>query len=117
VKSFIVVRLQAEGFHCWPDAPSQIAFLRVNHRHVFHVKLRIGVAHDDRELEFILVKRAAQGWFEAWLRSVDSSSCEQLAKSFVRWASATYGQRPVACEVSEDGENGAEVFNDLWSAG
>ena len=24
----IVVKLQVEGFHCWPDAPADVAFLR-----------------------------------------------------------------------------------------
>lgn len=96
-----------EGFHSWDDAPDPVAFLRDRHRHVFHVELTVEVDHDDRDIEFIMLKRALEAFIEAELADKDWS-CEQFALAIVDWATHEYGQ-PARCEVSEDGENGARV--------
>jgi hypothetical protein len=104
----IVVKTRAEGFHNWPDAPDEVAFLRANHRHEFHYELEIEVDHNDRELEFILVKR--------WLDSViprgelGHQSCEMIATAILEAAAKKYGVvRFISVGVFEDGENGAFV--------
>ena len=35
VRRWIRVRTTFEGFHCWPSAPNEVAFLRNVHRHLF----------------------------------------------------------------------------------
>jgi len=103
----VFCRTRFEAFHAWADAPDEVAFLRQRHRHEFHVELTVAVAHDDRNVEFILLKRALEDYIDRCLAHLDYS-CEQYAKSIARWAANTYAQ-PARCTVSEDGENGARV--------
>lgn len=107
----IVVRTRFEGIHRWQSAPDEVAFLRDFHRHEFHVELEMEVHHEDRELEFILVKRALDRFIdESGLKDPSPRSCETIAKRIISWAKQTYGLgRNISCGVFEDGENGARV--------
>lgn len=100
----IISRTRFEGFHCWPDAPEEVAFLRVNHRHEFHVKVWKIVTHDDRDIEFILFKREVDKCIRTLQETQDVShwSCEMWAREIGQHLDAD------GVEVSEDGENGAE---------
>ncbi len=95
-----------EARHCWPDAPAEVAFLRATHRHMFHVRAEAPVTHANRDIEFILLKRALVAVVQAQLATEDTGdwSCEH-------WAEYLLVQEPrlAAVEVSEDGENGARV--------
>ena len=98
---FITTRF--EGFHCWPEAPEQVSFLRDMHRHVFHVRLEVEVGHQDRDVEYILLKRDVDSYIEKIRKTpvTDTWSCET-------WASVLLEQfQAMSVEVSEDGENGA----------
>jgi len=110
---WIVVRTRFIAFHHWPNAPMKVAFLRSCHRHEFHVRLEIPVAHEDRELEFTLVKRELDAFLDVPNTFPTTASCELMAESIVRWAVATYPTKGIyrtyRCEVSEDGENGGLV--------
>lgn len=109
----IVVTLQVEGFHCWPQAPDEVDFLRHRHRHIFHIKCWKNVTHGDRDIEIILFKRAMIHYLnkrynqeEIYLTPIlefESKSCEQLAEELCVKFDLS------ACEVLEDGENGAYV--------
>lgn len=107
MKKYICVRTQFAGFHCWPNAPQEVAFLQLKHRHIFHVQVKIEVQHNDRELEFFMVK--------AYLDSImptgelGPTSCEMLAEAFITQLQLQYGKRNIECQVFEDGENGAIV--------
>ena len=105
MKISIIVTTRFEGFHCWPAAPDEVAFLRNVHRHVFTVKATIPVDHDDRDQEFFIVRRMIDARIAEIQVSehVESWSCE-------RWALALlehFGFE--SCEVWEDEENGARV--------
>ena len=57
----IIVNLQVEGIHNWPDAKKifpDVAFLSDPHRHMFHICCKKQVHHDDRDIEIIRFKRA-----------------------------------------------------------
>ena len=59
-KTNIIVNLQVDGLHSWPDARRvfpEVGFLADVHRHMFHVQLKKRVTHDDRDVEFIMFKR------------------------------------------------------------
>ena len=107
MKTSIIVRLEVEGVHRWPECPlTEVAFLKHRHRHNFHVRCIKRVDHSDRQVEIILFKREI-------LKSLGISygvpcdfgrmSCEDIAAELFRTFSLE------ACEVSEDGENGAIV--------
>ena len=106
-RTFISILWQFEGLHYYVNAPNEVAFLRLAHRHLFKCRAEIEVFHDDREIEFLLAKRylVQQSKYE-W----EGSSCEGIAKYFVTKLIAKYGERAITVEVSEDGENSAKVF-------
>lgn len=96
---------QFEGFHCWPDAPERHIYLRYVHRHVFHVRVEWEVSHNERELEFIELKRKTLDHIRLIKNGnvVDNWSCEHWAEELLKQLQAC------SVTVSEDGENGATV--------
>lgn len=109
-KTNIIISFQVEGFHCWPDAPKEVAFLRDNHRHMFWIEAEKEVKHDDRDIEIIMFKREIQAklLFKYGGNNgeliLGSKSCEMLAKEILE---------EFDCErvkVTEDNENGAVVY-------
>jgi hypothetical protein len=107
----IWVTFQQIGFHRYPNAPEEVAYLRDVHRHVFHFNVGIQVFHDDREIEFHM--------FMNWLRSLYANgdlelnykSCEMLAQDVTKSIYAKYDctKRRIEVTVSEDGECGATL--------
>lgn len=104
-EGFIYVTFDVEGYHSWPNAPEEVAFLRNMHRHMFKFKATLGVNHDDREVEFFMFQREVS----KSITCVDNKSCEMLARELCEYISSSYPGRYVEVEVSEDGENGAIV--------
>lgn len=107
INSSVVVTLQVEGIHHWPQCPlKDVAFLRAPHRHVFHVKARKAVTHDDRDVEIIMLKRKITAYFGI-VNDFGSRSCEMLAKELIEHFDL------LDCEVLEDGENGAYLWRSV----
>ena len=108
----IFITFQREGIHCWPDAIQQqgVEFLAHPHRHMFHFKVELEVKHNDREVEFILLKRELSGLYDEGVLKLDKKSCEMLAEELVGYVVNHYPCRRLAVEVSEDGENGARIL-------
>jgi len=109
----IVVRLQIEGLHCWPDAEKvfpEVGFLSDPHRHIFFIELKKKVYHDDRDIEFIMFKRDVQNYLykkyysdEKRCHNFFNMSCEMIAKELLKEFNCEF------VSVFEDNENGAEV--------
>lgn len=111
VKANIIFRTQFEATHHWPNCPlvDGVAFLRFEHRHVFHVTCKMPVAHTDRDVEFITAKREVTGYLREVYEGqfIGSMSCEMLCEDLFRqFPTLTY-----VC-VEEDGENGAEMWRE-----
>ncbi|MEY9179702.1 hypothetical protein [Bradyrhizobium sp. USDA 313] len=107
----IFVRFTMAGFHRWAGAPIGRAYLADRHRHLFHVEVRMQVAHDDREVEFHDLLDEARTIFAEDLGAngnYGSHSCEMLGRELGDRLAKQYG-RPVTVIVSEDGECGAQV--------
>lgn len=108
----IIVTAAVPGFHYWPRAPLGVAFLGERHRHVFHLRVEIPVRHDDRDVEFFHAQHALAMAVEDLFPRLEpglghefgANSCEAIARRLL-------AALPVAtaCEVWEDGENGARV--------
>tara|TARA_R110000868_G_scaffold132290_2_gene342957 strand:+ start:5337 stop:5555 length:219 start_codon:yes stop_codon:yes gene_type:complete len=56
MKKQIYISTSFEGLHQWKDAPDQVDFLRSAHRHIFNIKIYFEVNHNDRDLEFFMMK-------------------------------------------------------------
>lgn len=113
----IQVRTKFEGVHCYPDAPEKVAYLRQPHRHIFGVCVEVEVFHEDRELEFIILKHMVDGWIDG-LNAKDgcaecgAMSCEHMATmiwSYLKQRVGRSDERFWKVTVDEDGENGASV--------
>jgi hypothetical protein len=80
---------------------------------MFHIKAFKHVTHSDRDTEFIMLKNEITGYltnkyFDTITNSLmfGNRSCEMIAEELI----SAFGLS--ACEVSEDNENGAIVYND-----
>lgn len=113
LQRYVVVKVQVEGMHRWEACPfEEVKFLRNPHRHIFHITCKKAVEHNDRDIEIILLKRAVQNYltttrFDSGIGCLNfgNSSCEDIAEVLINEFNLT------ACQVLEDGENGAESFN------
>ncbi len=108
--SLIKVHFDFEGFHAYKGAPEEVAFLREIHRHIFHVYATVQVYHDDREIEFIILKRFLSKLVGRLYPDKLVGSCEMVAESIYDVLKSEYGyERYVRVEVYEDNENGGIV--------
>lgn len=115
----IFVQTMFESVHAWEDAPEEHKLLRNPHRHMFHVNVVMNVSHNNRDIEFIDVKRKLDpflwsNYTEPVIREKDpivfGESCETMAQVIGMWVFENYPKvNTVSVTVSEDGENGAAL--------
>jgi len=111
VSTEVYCTLQIEGTHNWPSCPfEEVDYLRVPHRHVFHIKAHYPVTHSDRDVEFIMLKHKLDTYIKGRYFDVKqrlcvfgAMSCEMIAEELMQHFLLS------RCEVSEDGENGAII--------
>jgi hypothetical protein len=118
----IWVTFQREGIHCYPAAATDpqlatgdqydVSFLANPHRHIFHFSISIDVFHNDRDIEFIQFKRWLEGLYSGnqSVLQLDYKSCEMIADDLYLQIANKYPGRNVIISVSEDDENGAEIY-------
>ena len=120
MKKLIWVTFRKEGIHKYPAAlddpklatggEDDVSFLGYPHRHIFHFKVAIEVFHDDRDIEFIQFKRWLEKLYNEGTLQLDYKSCEMIADDMYKEIKQKYPKRDVRIEVSEDGENGCEIY-------
>jgi len=96
--------VQFEAIHSWPDCPhGEVSYLRDLHRHVFHIKAYKKVSHNDRDVEFIMLKHGIENYLNAHYpdKNFGAKSCEMIGRELM----TAFGLSKV--DVSEDDENGA----------
>lgn len=104
----IKVKTNFVGYHKYPSAPDEVAFLRNEHRHVFHVVATLDVHHSDRELEYFMVRNVIDK-FIGNDGQMNHKSCEMIAEDILEFLIQTYPKRSIEVDVSEDNENGSVV--------
>lgn len=119
-KSFIWVTFQKEGIHRYPAAATDpklktgdwldVSFLGDPHRHIFHFRVEMEVFHDNRDQEFIQVKRIIERWYNEGTLALDFKSCEIMARDLYNKCIEQWPARDYVIEVSEDGENGCRIY-------
>jgi hypothetical protein len=109
MKKNIVITTRFPAVHNWPDCNSApVDFLQYPHRHLFHVTVKWRVAGVNRELEFLTKKEEVEQFINEkyWNENLGGMSCEMIAEAFLKEFGAQF------VSIYEDGENGAEVYND-----
>ena len=113
-KPYVIIKTRFEGFHYWKDAPDCVSFLRDPHRHMFYVKIRMGVDSLDRDVEIISFKKHINSYIKTVLVETiakEGWSCEMIADNITRHICATYDNvYMLEVEVLEDNENGGGVI-------
>lgn len=104
---YIWITFQRKGFHCYPGAPAEVAYLALEHRHLFKFKVKIEVFDNDREIEFHMFQTFVESLYDGVLK-LDYKSCEMLADELADELGDRYSGRRCIIEVSEDGECGCE---------
>lgn len=112
--TYITVRTEYEGFHYYPNAGKidpRIQFLENEHRHLFKVAATLEVFHDDRELEFFLVKWDLNEFIKGG--NMNHKSCEMMSREILEHLQNKWGlHRWISVTVSEDGESDGTI---TWS--
>lgn len=116
----IWVTFAKEGIHKYPAALEDpklatgdeydVSFLGYPHRHTFHFRVQIEVYHNDRDIEFIQFKRWLENLYKDDILQLDYKSCEMIADDLYIHIASKYPDRAVTINVSEDAENGCEIF-------
>lgn len=106
MKRYVLTHNEIEGFHCYPDAPSECSFLANKHRHVFVIDCCFEVLHNEREIEIITqqqeIERAVNNQFGKPCK-FENMSCESIAE----WIILKFNAYSVT--VKEDGYGGATL--------
>lgn len=115
-RTLIGITTKVEGFHYFAGAVEnfgkEVTFLEFPHRHLFGIECKALVNHNDRDKEFILLKREVIDYLykkyaheEALTPVCDfgGMSCEMIAEDLLKRFDFEY------VKVDEDGENYAEV--------
>jgi 6-pyruvoyl-tetrahydropterin synthase len=105
------VKTQFEAVHKYPTAPQEVKHLRNLHRHTFIVTVQIEVKHDNRELEFFMVKDFLHQKVQCNLgHNLNYKSCEMINDFFYKHLVGKYGKRKMIIETSEDGQRSAITY-------
>jgi hypothetical protein len=106
----VFAKVMIQGTHFFKDAPDEVAYLSHPHRHIFHIRAFKKVHHDNRDVEFIMLKNEIGAYLASkytdpvtHICDFGFRSCEMLAKEIITQF------RLHKCEISEDGENGVLV--------
>jgi hypothetical protein len=117
--SYITVKTTFVGIHQWSGCPfTEVSFLTHPHRHIFHVDVVLPVSHDDRDLEFFIVKACLDDIIALHFERnqytnivyLGERSCEMIAKEIIEEFLKEHDVVWMRCSVSEDNENGAGVM-------
>lgn len=107
VRRLVVIKTTFCATHHWPACPfKEVEYLQQIHRHQFHVVMKFPVEHEDRALEFIMLKEELTKFLREKYdgQFLGTKSCEQIAEELLHtFPKSTF------TSVFEDDENGAEV--------
>ena len=115
------IRFSIPGFHYWPNVPEKYKYLGSSHRHMFYWTIRIPI-DTYRQIEFIEMKDKIFSLICKEYKQkgiglenhVDftSMSCEEIAIATQKLVKKELNIECNTVEVSEDGENSAEI---IWA--
>lgn len=109
MKKQVIIKLNVEGFHNYPDPPLEVDFLGWRHRHTFEITIGFSVSHMNREIEIFIQRDKIKKHIVAeYGESVEfaNRSCEMIACELLEQYMT---EGAVWCEVWEEETGGARV--------
>lgn len=103
----VITYNQAIGFHSYPDAPPSCIYLSARHRHVFVIRCKFEVSHNNREIEIYTMQKKLESTLQNEFGSpceFGSYSCEDIAQWLLNRFSSMN-----EVEVLEDDFGGAAI--------
>ncbi len=107
MKREVLTYNEVQGFHFYPDAPVGVGYLSHIHRHVFVIRARAQVSHNEREIEIITEQNVIEEKLKINFGEpcvFGSMSCESIAE----WLLNELPELSYV-EVLEDGYGGAAL--------
>lgn len=94
------------GTHQWESCPlKEVEFLKHEHHHDFTIRVVTNVTHDNRMIEFIMLRISLMKILERYpgkyIKRFGNSSCEMLSREIAELLKIDYGQ-DFKVSVSED---------------
>ena len=108
--NFIWVKTQKEFLHQYYDAPELVAFLKNKHSHIFKFKVAVEVFNNDRDIEFIILRRQVEDILNKLDINLNGFSCEMLSNHLYEEIKSIYPKRDMIIDVSEDGNYGSNFY-------
>lgn len=116
-KTFVYVSIQKEGYHCFPEAATNpqfatydeydVSHLANKHFHYFFIKVWVEVTHNNRQIEFIQLRRWLNSLYNESTLELNNKSCEMIIDDLYKVISEKYPNVDIKIDVSEDNINGA----------
>lgn len=116
-KTFVYVTFLKEGYHAYPAAAYDpnlatrdeydVSHLAFRHMHYFYFKVWIQVSHNDREIEFIQLRRWLESLYDKGTLELNNQSCEMISDNLYAVISERYPGTEIRIDVSEDNINGS----------
>lgn len=107
MKREIITYNGIQGFHKYPNAPVRVGYLSFVHRHVFVIKCKAEVTHNEREIEIITEQDKIENTLQesfGYPCMFNDMSCESIAQFLLsKLPELNY------VEVLEDGYGGAAL--------
>lgn len=118
-KTFIYVQFVKEGMHNYPEAATDknlasgdwldVSHLAHPHMHYFYFKVWVQVTHNNRQIEFIQLRRWLESLYNNGTLTLNNMSCEMIADELYEKIHQKYPEVEVRIDVSEDNISGCLV--------
>ena len=105
----VILDFEIEGFHFYPNPPTEVDFLKDRHRHLFQIRAGYKVNDSNREKEIFIEQDFLKEYLVESYGSpceFKNMSCEMIAEDLLDFIVDDSG---VWIEVFEDGKGGARV--------
>lgn len=116
-KTFVYCTFQKEGYHCFPEAnvdqtyvtndEYDVSHLAYRHMHYFNFKVWIEVTHDNRQIEFIQLRRWLENLYSTGALELNNQSCEMMSDALFKKLNERYPNKEIRIDISEEGINGS----------
>ena len=116
-KTFVYCTFQKEAYHCFPEASLNkqyatgdeydVSHLASRHMHYFNFKVWVQVTHDNRQIEFIQLRRWIESLYANGTLELNHQSCEMLSDALYTQLADRYPNMEIRIDISEEGINGS----------
>ncbi|OGS40589.1 MAG: hypothetical protein A3K77_07575 [Euryarchaeota archaeon RBG_13_31_8] len=109
IETYIEIPFSFYFKHKYKDAPKQVSFLRQKHPHDFDCLITIETFHNERELEFYMVREYLNSQINTIKRNIkETASCECISDVLEQLLRKKYGKkRAIIIRVKEDNKYGS----------